>query len=50
MSTKLIMNKAIALEDMVKEGRTDEMPDGIKELEEEFEKHLDLKRSAAYPF
>ncbi|MEQ8221289.1 MAG: ATP-binding protein, partial [Candidatus Eremiobacterota bacterium] len=37
MSAKLLMNKASALEDMVKKGRTDEIPAGIKELEEEFE-------------
>jgi HPt (histidine-containing phosphotransfer) domain-containing protein len=37
MSANLLMNKASALEDMVKKGRTDEIPAGIKELEEEFE-------------
>ncbi len=38
MSAKLLMNKAIALEDMVKVGKSDEIAAGIKELEEEFEK------------
>ncbi|MEQ8189959.1 MAG: ATP-binding protein [Candidatus Eremiobacterota bacterium] len=38
MSARLLMNKASLLEDMVKDGRSDEIPQGIKELEEEFEK------------